>query len=652
MKKLLSLPPNLVSYFHQIQNVSKDEYFCTNDPVGAKLGSGGGTTWLLRECHRYWAPEIDFNEWLSQEKRILIHAGGQSRRLPSYASSGKILTPIPVFRWARGQRLGQNLLDLQLPLYHRIMDIAPKSIHTMIVSGDVFIRAERLQKIPEADIVCYGLWVDPSLAKNHGVFLSSRQQPGQLDFMLQKPSVEHLAQLMQTHLFLMDVGIWLLSDRAVERLVHKTLSSNGEVSCYDLYSEFGCALGLHPSAPDSMLSDLSVAILPLEGGEFYHYGTSREMISSTMKVQNLVYDQRAIMQLNIKPHPSIFIQNSHSEISLLNTNENTWIENSWINKSWSISHDNIITGVPQNDWAVTLAPGICVDVVPIGEEQYVLRPYGISDSFRGSLTDPQVGYLCRPAIEWFHARDINPNQIYGYEDIQSAQIFPVSSSADSLGHILRFMVMDPTDEQGRQLWTESRKMSADEICSYANLNRLQSQRLQFRRESWEAIASNHRRSVFYQLNLDDAASEFASLKIPEPDMYLVQRGMNDFRQILYNGRRFTPDDFNQEHEKCLKFLKQAVEVSTAKHIVVVTHHLPTLKVVAAQHMGSVLNGAFVIELGNYIAESRIDVWIYGHSHSNIDTTIGNTRVVCNQLGYIYYNEHLTNGFEPNKVIVV
>ena len=250
MKKLLSLPPNLVSYFHQIQNVSKDEYFCTNDPVGAKLGSGGGTTWLLRECHRNWAPEIDFNEWLSQEKRILIHAGGQSRRLPSYASSGKILTPIPVFRWARGQRLGQNLLDLQLPLYHRIMDIASQSIHTMIVSGDVFIRAERLQKIPESDIVCYGLWVDPSLAKNHGVFLSSRQQPGQLDFMLQKPSVEHLAQLMQTHLFLMDVGIWLLSDRAVERLVHKTLSSNGEVSCYDLYSEFGCALGPNPSAPD------------------------------------------------------------------------------------------------------------------------------------------------------------------------------------------------------------------------------------------------------------------------------------------------------------------------------------------------------------------------------------------------------------------
>ena len=30
--------------------------------------------------------------------------------------------------------------------------------------------------------------------------------------------------------------------------------------------------------------------------------------------------------------------------------------------------------------------------------------------------------------------------------------------------------------------------------------------------------------------------------------------------------------------------------------------------------------------------------------------IGNTRIVCNQLGYVYYNEHLTNGFEPNKAI--
>jgi predicted phosphodiesterase len=133
-------------------------------------------------------------------------------------------------------------------------------------------------------------------------------------------------------------------------------------------------------------------------------------------------------------------------------------------------------------------------------------------------------------------------------------------------------------------------------------------------------------------------------------MFYVQRGMNDFQQIMYEGRRFTTDDFNLEHEKCLAFLKKAVQESTAKHIVVVTHHLPTLSVVAAQHRGSILNSAFATELGNFIADSRIDVWIYGHSHTNIDTTIGNTRIVCNQFGYVDYSEHLKNGFDPDKII--
>jgi len=38
MKKLLSLPPNLVGCFHDITGLSDTEWFCTNDPVGRKLG--------------------------------------------------------------------------------------------------------------------------------------------------------------------------------------------------------------------------------------------------------------------------------------------------------------------------------------------------------------------------------------------------------------------------------------------------------------------------------------------------------------------------------------------------------------------------------------------------------------------------------------
>ena len=174
-----------------------------------------------------------------------------------------------------------------------------------------------------------------------------------------------------------------------------------------------------------------------------------------------------------------------------------------------------------------------------------------------------------------------------------------------------------------------------------------------RGDSWQWL---FRPNVGYYYNkvvhIDDIDFILTTLwsMIPVQDMYHVQQGMNDFRQIMYEGRRFTPEDFNLEHEKCLTYLKQAVKESTAKHIVVVTHHLPTLSVVAAQHMGSVLNGAFATELGNFIADSRIDVWIYGHSHTNIDITIGNTRIVCNQFGYVDNYEHYKNGFVPDKII--
>ena len=517
MKKLLSLPPNLVECFYDIENVNPDEWFCTSDPIGKKLGSGGGTTWLLEACSQKWAPEKDFMQWLSEDKRILLHAGGQSRRLPGYAPSGKVLTPVPVFRWARGQRLNQNLLSLQLPLYQRIMEKAPDSLHTLIASGDVYIRSEKpLQEIPEADVVCYGLWVDPSLAKNHGVFVSSRQTPDKLDFMLQKPSVQELGNLMQTHLFLMDIGIWLLSDRAVE-LLHKRSKQNEEYKYYDLYSDFGRALGEHPQLIDEELQNLSVCILPLPGGEFYHYGTSRELLSSTVAIQNLVNDQREIMHLKVKPHPAIFVQNALVDIELKAENSDVWIENSHVGKQWTLAHKHVITGIPQNDWNITLPAGVCVDVVPMGEKDYVARCYGFNDAFKGKLDSDDTLFMGEPVTKWLAERGLAVENIEHNEDLQAARIFPVCSSASDSGKIFRWMISDSSYEEGKKLWLKARRISADEISAYANLRRLTQQRNDYRAKNWPLLAKNHEKSVFYQLNLQHAAEEFAANRLPMPE---------------------------------------------------------------------------------------------------------------------------------------
>ena len=176
-----------------------------------------------------------------------------------------------------------------------------------------------------------------------------------------------------------------------------------------------------------------------------------------------------------------------------------------------------------------------------------------------------------------------------------------------------------------------------------------------RGDSWQWM---FRKNIGYYYNkvvrigeVDFILTTLWSMISPQ-DEYFVWRGLNDFHQIKFNGHRLTIDDYNMEHRKCLSFLKRAVEESTAKHIVVVSHHLPTKAVVAPQHKDSFLNSAFATELGNYIADSRIDVWVYGHSHTNIDTTLGNTRIVCNQLGYIESHEHIQNGFNAHAYIDV
>ena len=547
MKKLLSLPPNLVEFFYDIEKADRDEWFCTSDPIGSKLGSGGGTAWLLEACKQHIAPDKDFLEWLREEKRILLHAGGQSRRLPGYAPSGKILTPIPVFRWARGQRLEQNLLSLQLPLYEQIMEKAPTSLRTLIASGDVYIRAgQPLQDIPDVDVVCYGLWVDPNLAKNHGVFVSSRSNPDKLDFMLQKPSVEELGKMMQTHLFLMDIGIWLLSDRAVDLLIKRS-KKGGELSYYDMYSEFGLTLGEHPRIADEELNGLSVAILPLPGGEFYHYGTSRELISSTLAVQNLVNDQREIMHRKVKPHPAMFVQNADVAYRLTADNSEIWIENSCVGKEWNIRQQTIITGVPTNDWKLNVPSGVCIDVVPLGEAEYVARPYGFNDTFKGALTEERTIYQGISVREWLSCRKVAVEEIDGAHDLQAARLFPVCSTIEELGLVMRWMISEPELQEGKEIWKRSRRLSADEISAYANLRRLAAQRDSFRVMNWPVLARNYERSVFYQLNLDDAAHEFAihHLELPDalplsaPLMTRISDNMFRARVQQFSGKTYT-----------------------------------------------------------------------------------------------------------------
>jgi hypothetical protein len=62
---------------------------------------------------------------------------------------------------------------------------------------------------------------------------------------------------------------------------------------------------------------------------------------------------------------------------------------------------------------------------------------------------------------------------------------------------------------------------------------------------------------------------------------------------------------------------------------------------AEEFKESRINGAFVAELYDFIYDKHINYWVYGHSHRNLPCIdINNTKIICNQLGYVHYKENL------------
>ncbi len=67
--------------------------------------------------------------------------------------------------------------------------------------------------------------------------------------------------------------------------------------------------------------------------------------------------------------------------------------------------------------------------------------------------------------------------------------------------------------------------------------------------------------------------------------------------------------------------------------IVVTHHLPHPRSIAAPFVGSRLNAFFLHDVSETIETGSAALWIHGHTHASADYTVGVTRVVCNPFGY-------------------
>lgn len=118
-------------------------------------------------------------------------------------------------------------------------------------------------------------------------------------------------------------------------------------------------------------------------------------------------------------------------------------------------------------------------------------------------------------------------------------------------------------------------------------------------------------------------------------MLHCQGSLNDYRKIRRESFPLVPSDTYKLHLNSVEFLSSSIEneKKSGKKVIVVSHHLPSLKSIAPRFQESTINGAFASDLDKMILKTKPDIWCHGHTHTSFDYKIGETQILCNPKGY-------------------
>jgi predicted phosphodiesterase len=144
-------------------------------------------------------------------------------------------------------------------------------------------------------------------------------------------------------------------------------------------------------------------------------------------------------------------------------------------------------------------------------------------------------------------------------------------------------------------------------------------------------------------------TDFQLAAEPDAAMRVAESVMSDYAIIWNNteNRLLQARDTAQLHAQSVAWLKRELAKGEPARTVVVTHHAPSPRSEPPYHANNPLTAAFASRLDALIEQSRVPLWIHGHTHHNVDYTIGSTRVLTNQRGY---PDAMCRGFDPKLVI--
>ena len=143
----------------------RTKYLVLPDPDGKRVGSGGATLQVLRRLSEMEDIAGDFHD-----KRILvIHSGGDSKRVPQYSVCGKLFSPVPrELPDGRASTLFDEFLIGMAGVPSRFRE------GMLVLSGDVLLLFNPLQIDAQfKGAAAISMKSPVKIGKDHGVFLNN-----------------------------------------------------------------------------------------------------------------------------------------------------------------------------------------------------------------------------------------------------------------------------------------------------------------------------------------------------------------------------------------------------------------------------------------------------------------------------------------------
>ncbi|HEY4761552.1 MAG TPA: L-fucokinase, partial [Thermoguttaceae bacterium] len=437
------------------------------DPQGKRIGSGGSTIYCLmevlrRELKKQSTPAIDwtlFENILRGLRILIIHAGGDSKRLPAYGPCGKLFIPVP----------GESRMNVCMTIFDhlwRTFSPFPATAEgcgqVVVAAGDALIRFDASKvKLASQGIMALGCYATAEEASKHGVFCASGSGPVRL--FLQKPSPAQQAQsgaLNSQGQSILDMAVMSLDAAAAAMLLkafeiafddqcnlnwspimHETIITRG----LDLYREISCALGSQATAEHLVrsakasgstwdeatlqgvfekLNSIPFFVEVLSQCSFLHFGTTCQLVESglelTRQLTGACFPEKPISMNNV-----IF---PGGELS----GPRSWVEGCRLSAAVNLKGNNVVIGVDVDE-PFALPDGACLDVLSghnrNGESVWFVRCYHVKDTFKDSI-EKGATFCGRSLLHWLSTVGATADNIWNptlpekTRSLWDARVFP------------------------------------------------------------------------------------------------------------------------------------------------------------------------------------------------------------------------------------